>query len=72
MTANPSNLRSKLSRGEFVVTAEVCPPKGCDTSFFLKQSRDLCGIVDAINVTDNQGARSEERRVGKECGVFFI
>lgn len=56
MTANPSNLRSKLSRGEFVVTAEVCPPKGCDTSFFLKQSRDLCGIVDAINVTDNQGA----------------
>lgn len=56
MTGNSSNLQSRLSRGEFVVTAEVCPPKGCDTSLFLQQSRDLRGIVDAINVTDNQGA----------------
>lgn len=56
MTVNPSNLQSTLARGEFVVTAEVCPPKGCDTRLFLQQSRNLRGIVDAINVTDNQGA----------------
>jgi len=56
MTANSSILQKKLSRGEFVVTAEVCPPKGCDPTLFLQQSRDLQGIVDAINVTDNQGA----------------
>lgn len=56
MTANPANLESRLSRGEFVVTAEVCPPKGCDPSLFLQQARNLRGIVDAINVTDNQGA----------------
>jgi methylenetetrahydrofolate reductase (NADPH) len=56
MTGNASNLQNKLSRGEFVITVEVCPPKGCDTSLFLQQSRALAGIVDAINVTDNQGA----------------
>ncbi|PKN15940.1 MAG: 5,10-methylenetetrahydrofolate reductase [Deltaproteobacteria bacterium HGW-Deltaproteobacteria-23] len=56
MTVNSSNLQKKLSRGEFVVTVEVCPPKGCDTRLFLQQSKELSGIVDAINVTDNQGA----------------
>lgn len=54
---NPlSNLQRKLASGEFVITAEVCPPKGCDCSLFIHQSKALAGIVDAINVTDNQGA----------------
>lgn len=56
MMASLANLQSKLARGEFVVTAEVCPPKGCDTTTFLRQARELRGIADAINVTDNQGA----------------
>lgn len=56
MTTKPSNLQQKLSRGEFVITAEVCPPKGCDTSLFIHHSRELAKIIDAINVTDNQGA----------------
>ncbi|NVN98363.1 MAG: methylenetetrahydrofolate reductase [Geobacteraceae bacterium] len=54
---NPlSNLHRKLAVSEFVFTAEVCPPKGCDTSLFIQQSKALAGVVDAINVTDNQGA----------------
>lgn len=56
MTTIPSNLQQKLSRGEFVITAEVCPPKGCDTSLFIHHSRELAKLIDAINVTDNQGA----------------
>ena len=51
-----SNLETKLASGRFVVTAEVCPPKGCDCDAFLRKSRELRDHVDAINVTDNQGA----------------
>jgi len=51
-----SRLQQKLEGGEFVITAEVCPPKGADCSQFLAGARALRGIVDAINVTDNQGA----------------
>ena len=52
----PSRLARKLAAGQFVVTAEVCPPKGCDCAGFLTAARSLSGCVDAINVTDNQGA----------------
>ncbi|ABQ25375.1 methylenetetrahydrofolate reductase [Geotalea uraniireducens] len=51
-----STLQSKLASGRFVLTAEVCPPKGSDCADFLEKSRKLSGLVDAINVTDNQGA----------------
>jgi len=51
-----SRLQEKLDAGRFVLTAEVCPPKGSDCTEFLEKSRQLAGVVDAINVTDNQGA----------------
>ncbi|MCM2359672.1 MAG: methylenetetrahydrofolate reductase [Geobacteraceae bacterium] len=51
-----SKLQEKLDSGQFVITAEVCPPKGCDCTDFLAKARALRGLVDAINVTDNQGA----------------
>lgn len=51
-----STLQTKLDAGKFVVTAEVCPPKGCDCAEFIDKSRYLKEYVDAINVTDNQGA----------------
>jgi methylenetetrahydrofolate reductase (NADPH) len=51
-----SKLQQKLDAGEFVVTAEVCPPKGSDCAEFLTKAKALHGIADAINVTDNQGA----------------
>lgn len=51
-----SRLQQKLDAGEFVITAEVCPPKGADCSDFMARAKALHGIVDAINVTDNQGA----------------
>jgi methylenetetrahydrofolate reductase (NADH) len=51
-----SRLQQKLDAGEFVITAEVCPPKGSDCGDFIAGARALQGLVDAINVTDNQGA----------------
>lgn len=51
-----SKLQQKLDAGEFVITAEVCPPKGSDCAEFLAKAKALHGIADAINVTDNQGA----------------
>ena len=51
-----SKLQEKLEAGQFVLTAEVCPPKGCDCEEFLVSSRSLRPWIDAINVTDNQGA----------------
>jgi 5,10-methylenetetrahydrofolate reductase len=51
-----SRFQERLDSGQFVITTEVCPPKGSDCTEFLAISRSLSGMVDAINVTDNQGA----------------
>jgi len=56
MTSKPSRLQQKLTQGDFVITAEICPPKGCDCSRFVHHAIALSATVDAINVTDNQGA----------------
>jgi methylenetetrahydrofolate reductase (NADPH) len=47
---------SKLRSGKFIITAEISPPKGTDTSRMLKDAALLKDIVDAVNVTDNQRA----------------
>jgi len=51
-----SRLQKRLDAGGFVITAEVCPPKGCDCGEFLEKAGELREDVDAVNVTDNQGA----------------
>lgn len=48
--------REKVLSGEFVVTAEIGPPKGTDTEEVLRHIDLLKGKVDAANVTDNQSA----------------
>lgn len=52
----PSRLARKLLTNEFVITAEVAPPKGGDPSALLRAAAALAPFVDAVNVTDNQGA----------------
>ncbi len=51
-----SRLQAKLSAGKFAVTAECGPPRGCDSGTILKKGALLKGVVDAVNVTDNQTA----------------
>lgn len=48
------NFREKLNSSKFLVTAEVSPPKGTNFSDSLRNARQLKGIADALNVTDNQ------------------
>jgi len=50
-----SFLSEQLGNGQFVVTAEIAPPKGTDLSEALAAVEKLTGIT-AVNVTDNQGA----------------
>ncbi len=45
-----------LKYKEFVVTAELSPPKGVDIEAVLKKADLLKGVVDGVNATDNQVA----------------
>ena len=49
-------LQEALGAGQFVVTAELEPPKGTDLSPVLAQAKALVGLVHGVNVTDNQTA----------------
>jgi methylenetetrahydrofolate reductase (NADPH) len=50
-----SLLAQRLTAGDFVVTAEIAPPKGTNLQDALGKARAMTGVT-AINVTDNQGA----------------
>ena len=43
-----------FKKKNFVITAELGPPKGINTGPFFKQAGYLKGLVDAANVTDQQ------------------
>ena len=51
-----SVLQEKLAAGQFAITAEMAPPKGCDFTEQLEVAQLLKGKVDAVNVTDMQSA----------------
>ncbi len=54
--ADKSKLKEALDAGEFVITAEICPPRGTDTARFVEKAKILKGKIVAANVTDNQRA----------------
>ena len=51
-----STFGEKLNSNKFIVTAEITPPKGVDTSAAIADAQILKGLVDAVNITDNQRA----------------
>jgi len=51
-----SNLEKVLESGQFVVTAELGPPKSADRKVVEKKAGILKGYADAVNITDNQTA----------------
>jgi methylenetetrahydrofolate reductase (NADPH) len=51
-----SALASLLSSGEFVVTAELNPPKSAAAAVVRRRADALRGVVDAVNVTDSNRA----------------
>ena len=48
-----SNLAALLRQGEFVVTAELNPPKSASGTAVKRRAAILKGTVDAVNVTDS-------------------
>ncbi len=50
-----SRLSESLDNGQFVVTAEIAPPKGTNLTPALAEVGKFKGIT-AVNITDNQGA----------------
>jgi len=51
-----SNLERVLTKGYFAVTGELGPPKSQDAEVIRKKAALLKGVVDAVNLTDNQTA----------------
>ena len=45
-----------FERGEFVVSAEVGPPKGFHVEHMLEDAKKYLSGVTAVNVTDNQSS----------------
>jgi 5,10-methylenetetrahydrofolate reductase len=50
-----SLLSEQLADGQFVVTAEIAPPKGTNLGQAFDEAKKLVGVT-AVNITDNQGA----------------
>lgn len=65
-----SNLQKELKAGKFVITAEICPPRGTDTSVFIEKARLLKGRITAANVTDNQ--RAVMRLSSLACSALLL
>jgi methylenetetrahydrofolate reductase (NADPH) len=51
-----SGLASLFGSGEFVVTAELNPPKSAAAGVVRRRAEALKGVVDAVNVTDSNRA----------------
>lgn len=51
-----ASLASLLRQGEFVLTAELNPPKSAAASVVRRRAGVLKGVVDAVNVTDSSRA----------------
>jgi len=50
-------LKEVINSNNFIVTTEICPPKGVEVKPLLEKAKILKGLVDAVNVTDNQRAK---------------
>lgn len=55
-TPPPSQLQQAIQRGEFLITAEVCPPKGSDPQPMIAQAKLLRNRVHGLNITDGSRA----------------
>lgn len=51
-----SKLKKLLIKGHFVLTGELGPPRGANIESVKKKASYLKGVVDAVNITDNQTA----------------
>ena len=61
-------MKELFDRGEFVVSAEVGPPKGIHVDELVEEAKTYLKDVHAVNVTDNQ---SSVMRLGSLATVSY-
>ena len=54
--SSESHFQQAAQAGDFLVTAEVMPPKGGDVSHMVQMAQTLRGRVHAVNITDGSRA----------------
>lgn len=69
-----SRLERILASGQFAVTGELGPPKSADVEVIKTKAGYLKGVVDAVNITDNQTAIVRMSSIGAgllalQCGL---
>lgn len=68
--AEKSRLAAAVATGQFVVSVELTPPKGCDPSAVLEKARKLQAAgVDAINLPD--GPRASARMSNQILSILI-
>lgn len=65
-----NRFQTAVESGEFLITAEVAPPKGGDPSHMLKMAQALKGRVHAVNITD--GSRAVLRMSSLAASVILL
>lgn len=65
-----ADFRSAVKAGEFIVTAEVAPPKGGSPANMLQMAQTLKGRVHAVNITD--GSRAVLRMCPMAASVILL
>jgi len=65
-----SQLEKMLRAGHFAVTGELGPPQSADASVIKEKAALLKGLVDAVNITDNQTAIVRMSSIG--AGVLVL
>lgn len=66
----PTRFRTAAQAGEFLITAEVAPPKGGNPAHMLEMARSLKGRVHAVNITD--GSRAVLRMSSLAASVLLL
>lgn len=62
--------RTAVKKQEFLVTAEVAPPKGGDPSHMVEMAKTLKGRVHAVNITD--GSRAVLRMCPMVASIILL
>ncbi len=65
-----NNFRQAATAGEFLITAEVAPPKGGDVAHMVQMANCLKGRVHAVNITD--GSRAVMRMSPFAASVILL
>ncbi|HBE16568.1 MAG TPA: 5,10-methylenetetrahydrofolate reductase [Cyanobacteria bacterium UBA11149] len=65
-----NTFRNAVKSGEFLITAEVAPPKGGDPSHTIAMAQTLKGRVHAVNITD--GSRAVLRMSSLAASVILL